>query len=172
MAATKKFQKILIDFNEDQLKFKEKCRQKITSFLSISGRQLPDDDIDNAIESGQLFDYTKGLILAQRDKKALYDEVKMRHDDILKLEFSIRDLNDLFLDISGEMLNHIESNVESALDYANKAHGKVKEVRKIREGLRKKKIILFIIIIILIVILFIIGSTVFCFYLPFFCKRK
>lgn len=37
----------------------------------------------------------------------------------------------------GEMLNHIESNVESALDYANKAHGKVKEVRKIREGLRK-----------------------------------
>lgn len=29
----------------------------------LAGRQLPDDDIDNAIESGQLFDYTKGVLL-------------------------------------------------------------------------------------------------------------
>ncbi|VDM39445.1 unnamed protein product [Toxocara canis] len=143
MALTKKFQNALLAFNNEQLRYKEKCKQKITSYLSLSGRNMPEEDIDKAIENGQLFDYTKGLILAQRDKKALYDEVKSRHEDIIRLEASIRELHDLFQDMSmllesqGEMLNHIERNVESAVDYATKAFRNVKQAKEIQASTRK-----------------------------------
>lgn len=39
------------------------------------------------------------LILAERDKQALYDEVKTRHEDILKIESSIKELNSLFIEL-------------------------------------------------------------------------
>uniref|UniRef100_A0A915BG03 t-SNARE coiled-coil homology domain-containing protein n=1 Tax=Parascaris univalens TaxID=6257 RepID=A0A915BG03_PARUN len=177
MAMTKKFQNVLLAFNNEQMKYKEKCKQKITSYLSLSGRNMPDEDIDKAIESGQLFDYTKGLILAQRDKRALYDEVKSRHEDIIRLEASIRELHDLFQDMSmllesqGEMLNHIERNVESAVDYATKAFRNVKQAKEMQTSARKKKICILIALIILIILLFIIGSTVFCAYVPFACRK-
>ncbi|KHN74813.1 Putative syntaxin-3 [Toxocara canis] len=173
MALTKKFQNALLAFNNEQLRYKEKCKQKITSYLSLSGRNMPEEDIDKAIENGQLFDYTKGLILAQRDKKALYDEVKSRHEDIIRLEASIRELHDLFQDMSmllesqGEMLNHIERNVESAVDYATKAFRNVKQAKEIQASTRKKKICILIVLIIVIILLFIIGSTLFCAYVPF-----
>lgn len=172
MALTKKFQNVLLGFNNEQLTYKEKCKQKISSYLALSGQNMPDEDIDKAIESGQLFDYTKGLILAQRDKKALYDEVKSRHDDILRLEASIRELHDLFQDMSmllenqGEMLNHIERNVENAVEYANKAFRNVKQAKELQASTRKKKICLLIALIVAIILLFMIGSKIACTYLP------
>lgn len=176
MALTKKFQNILLAFNNEQLTYRGKCKQKISSYLTLSGQNMPEEDIDKAIESGQLFDYTKGLILAQRDKKALYDEVKSRHEDILRLEASIRELHDLFQDMSmllesqGEMLNHIERNVESAVDYANKAFENVKQAKQMQADTRKKKICLVLFLCVLIVLLFVIGSTAFCFFFPFVCR--
>uniref|UniRef100_A0A9J2PVH0 t-SNARE coiled-coil homology domain-containing protein n=1 Tax=Ascaris lumbricoides TaxID=6252 RepID=A0A9J2PVH0_ASCLU len=120
-----------------------KVKSYATQTAVRPGRNMPDEDIDKAIESGQLFDYTKGLILAQRDKRALYDEVKSRHEDIIRLEASIRELHDLFQDMSmllesqGEMLNHIERNVESAVDYATKAYRNVKQAKEIQTSARK-----------------------------------
>ncbi|VDK42841.1 unnamed protein product [Anisakis simplex] len=146
MALTKKFQNLLLAFSQEQIRYKEKSKQKITSYLTLSGRNMPEEDIDKAIESGQLFDFTKGLILAERDKKALYDEVKSRHEDIVRLEASIRELHDLFQDMSmllesqGEMLNHIERNVESAVEYATRAFTNVKQAKEFQASTRKKLI--------------------------------
>lgn len=39
-------------------------------------------------------------MLAERDKKALYDEVKTRHEDIVKLESSIKELHGLFVELA------------------------------------------------------------------------
>uniref|UniRef100_A0A0N5A851 t-SNARE coiled-coil homology domain-containing protein n=1 Tax=Syphacia muris TaxID=451379 RepID=A0A0N5A851_9BILA len=176
MALTRKFQNVLLAFNDEQMVYKDKCKQKIQSYLSLSGQKISDDDIEKAIEDGQLFDYTKGLILAQRDKKALYDEVKSRHEDIIRLEASIKELRNLFQDMSlllesqGEMLNHIEKNVESAVDCATKAFNNVKQARHMQKNKRKMKIILVIVVIIAILILFGILSTAFCTFLPFLCR--
>lgn len=39
-------------------------------------------------------------MLAEQDKKALYDEVKTRHEDIVKLESSIKELHGLFVELA------------------------------------------------------------------------
>lgn len=38
--------------------------------------------------------------MADRDKKMLFEDVKSRHDDILKLEAAIRELHEIYQDMA------------------------------------------------------------------------
>lgn len=38
--------------------------------------------------------------MAEREKKLLFEDVKSRHDDIVRLEKSIRELHELFQDMA------------------------------------------------------------------------
>ncbi|VDO52224.1 unnamed protein product [Onchocerca flexuosa] len=102
-----------------------------------------EEDLEAIIEKGTLFEHTKVLMLAERDKKALYDEVKTRHKDIVKLEGSIKELHGLFVELAtliqsqSEMLNNIERNVEHAVEYAQKAHTNMVKAKNMRANVRK-----------------------------------
>jgi t-SNARE complex subunit (syntaxin) len=39
-------------------------------------------------------------MMADRDKKQLFEDVRSRHDDIMKLEASIRELHEIFQDMA------------------------------------------------------------------------
>lgn len=39
-------------------------------------------------------------MMAERDKKILFEDVKSRHDDIVRLEASIRELHEMFQDMA------------------------------------------------------------------------
>ena len=56
---------------------------------------MPDEEVDQAIEDGRLF-HTVGIMMAERDKKLLFEDVKSRHEDIIRLEKAIRELHDMF----------------------------------------------------------------------------
>jgi hypothetical protein len=56
---------------------------------------MPEEEVDQAIESGNLFN-TVGLLTAERDKKLLFEDVRLRHEDIVRLEKAIRELHDMF----------------------------------------------------------------------------
>lgn len=40
------------------------------------------------------------IMMADRDKKQLFEDVRSRHDDILELEMSIRELHEIFQDMA------------------------------------------------------------------------
>ncbi|VDN07391.1 unnamed protein product [Thelazia callipaeda] len=144
MTLTRKFQCLLVAFNDEQLSYKDKCKRKISSYLKISENAMNDEDLESVIEKGTLFEYTKQLVLAERAKKALYDEVRTRHEDIIKLESSVKELHNLFLGLAtlienqGEMLDDIERNVDSAVDYAQKAHSNIIKAKVMQASARKK----------------------------------
>lgn len=70
--------------------------------------------------------------MAERDKRLLFEDVKCRHEDIVRLEKTIRELHDMFQDLAmlvesqGEMVDHIETNVNSAREHATQALQTVK----------------------------------------------
>ncbi|TMS35988.1 hypothetical protein L596_003263 [Steinernema carpocapsae] len=173
---TKRLYDILGAFNNEQVRYREKCKHTITKFLAISDREMPEDDIDLAIESGRIFDFTKGMMLAHHDKQILYEDVKSRHEDILRLENSIRELHEIFQDMAmlvesqGQIIDNIENNVGAAVDYASRARGDVKKALAAQRGSRKKKIILLIFCIIFVMVAFFVGSSLFCVYVPI-CGR-
>uniref|UniRef100_A0A915CW11 t-SNARE coiled-coil homology domain-containing protein n=1 Tax=Ditylenchus dipsaci TaxID=166011 RepID=A0A915CW11_9BILA len=175
MTVSRRLHNVLQSFNAEQTHYRDKCKSKINSYLSISGLHMPEDEVDEAIESGQLFN-TVGIMMAERDKKILFEDVKSRHEDILRLEDSIRELHEIFQDMSmlvesqGEMLNHIETNVGSATEYATKALYSVNYAKEAKKRNIKLKICLAICCLISIVVLFLFGGAAFCFYLPFVCR--
>uniref|UniRef100_A0A1I7ZTM5 t-SNARE coiled-coil homology domain-containing protein n=1 Tax=Steinernema glaseri TaxID=37863 RepID=A0A1I7ZTM5_9BILA len=163
---------VLSDFNEEQVRYREKCKYTIGKFLQVSGREMPEEDIDMAIETGRIFDYTKGMLLAHHDKQILYEEAKSRHEDILRLESSIQELHEIFQDMAmlvesqGQIVDNIELNVGTAADFANKASVNVRKALAAHRGSRKKKIILLIFCVIFVLVAFSVGSTLFCVYVP------
>uniref|UniRef100_A0A1I7VEQ3 SNARE domain-containing protein n=1 Tax=Loa loa TaxID=7209 RepID=A0A1I7VEQ3_LOALO len=176
MTLTKRLQGLLIAFNDEQLTYKDKCKRKIQSYLKISDNVVNEEDLEAIIEKGTLFEHTKVLMLAEQDKKALYDEVKTRREDIVKLESSIRELHGLFVELAtliqsqSELLNNIERNVESAVEYAQKAHTNMIKAKNMRASIRKKKVCLLVVIIVCIISIFCVGTMLFCFYVPFLCR--
>ncbi|CDQ85631.1 unnamed protein product [Oncorhynchus mykiss] len=85
------------------------------------------------------------LIDAKATKQAL-NEIESRHDEILKLERSIKDLHDMFrylameVEAQGEMVNRIEANIINSTNYVEKAVADTAKAATYQNKARKKKI--------------------------------
>lgn len=66
---------------------------------------------------------------SEKNKRALAD-VQARHQDIMKLEESVRELRDLFIEMAvlvenqGTMIDRIEYNVQNAAEFVEKVNCK------------------------------------------------
>ncbi|CAB1341619.1 unnamed protein product [Coregonus sp. 'balchen'] len=99
---------------------------------------------------------------SQIDKQAL-NEIETRHTEIIKLENSIRELHDMFVDMAmlvesqGEMIDRIEYNVEHSVDFVERAVSDTKKAVKYQSQARKKKLMIIVCCTILGVVL---ASTI------------
>ena len=86
-------------------------------------------------------------------KQTLAD-IEARHADIIKLETSIKELHEMFMDISvlienqGEMVNRIDAHVESAVEYTTRATNDTKKALEYQTKARRKKIMILICLIV------------------------
>jgi len=121
-------------------------------------------EIDEALESGntQIFQQE---ILNQRHSQAkdALNYIENRHRDILRLEQSIKELHQLFLDMAilvetqGELIDQIEYNVNQSVEYTKDAIKNLRKANVLQKKARKK---MCCIIIILIVVLFLLGGGI------------
>ncbi|CCD62783.2 Putative syntaxin-3 [Caenorhabditis elegans] len=168
----KTFENIMLNFNREQDEYKEKAKRKIVDYLKIRNMQLSDEEIENAVSSGNLSEVTKGVMLALNEKKALYDEVKSRADELKNLERQMGELAQMFHDLhimvvsQAKMVDSIVNSVENATEYAKQARGNVEEARNLQKRARKMKVCIIIgsIIAVLILILFIQSAV--CHFTP------
>eukprot|EP00026_Physarum_polycephalum_P014779 Phypoly_transcript_15332.p1 GENE.Phypoly_transcript_15332~~Phypoly_transcript_15332.p1 ORF type:complete len:259 (+),score=40.09 Phypoly_transcript_15332:121-897(+) len=164
-ALSGKFGEALRQYQEAQNEYTEKVKAKMVQKVKIVQPQATETQIEKAIETGQVDKMfvqstLDGAQLAGQAKNAL-SYVKDRHRDIVAIEASVRELNQLFIDFaiivnsSGEMLGHIEENVNSAvLHTASGAQELGKAVKEQKKSRKKMYIILFILVIIVIIVLF------------------
>eukprot|EP00794_Sanderia_malayensis_P013758 gene13758-15197_t len=103
------------------------------SLLKIAGRSTTDDELEDMIESGNPAIFTQGIIVETQQAKQSLRDIEARHNDIMKLETSIRELHEMFTDMAilvesqGEMINNIETNVIKASEYIQSAARDVKK---------------------------------------------
>ena len=89
-----------------------------------------------------------------------------RHDEFLKLERSIREVHDLFIELGalvtqqGEMINNIAYNVEQATEKVEKGRRDLSDAERHQRSARRKKVICaaIIIVAVLILLLVILGE--------------
>lgn len=162
-ALSQKLVSAMAEYQEVQTKCKAKFRQRMERQYLIVKPDANSEEIEQALENnkGPIFSQ-QFLAQTQRAeaKKALKD-IQDRHAEILKLEQSLRELNELFVDMQilvesqGQMLNEIENAVDKAVDYTEKGVEEMKRAIKYQKKSRKKMLIIVCCLIIVLLIIII-----------------
>ncbi|XP_031439928.1 syntaxin-1A [Clupea harengus] len=141
---SRKFVEVMSEYNATQSDYRERCKSRIQRQLEITGRNTTNDELESMLESDNPAIFTSGIILDSSISQQAVDEIETRHTEIIKLENSIRELHDMFMDMArlvenqGELVNNIEKNVCGAQEYVEKAKEDTKQATLVRKGGRRK----------------------------------
>nr|XP_014353588.1 PREDICTED: syntaxin-3 [Latimeria chalumnae] len=155
-------------YNEAQVDFRERSKGRIQRQLEITGKNTTDEELEEMLESGNPAIFTAGIINDTQISKQALSEIESRHKDIVRLESSIKELHDMFVDIAmlvenqGEIVDNIEINVSKSTDHIETAKAETKKAIKYQSQARKKLIIIIMLITVILVIILaiILGTTI------------
>merc|ERR1711997_613416 len=107
-----------------------------------------------------------GIMMDTAAAKQTLADIEARHADIVKLETSIKELHDMFMDMAmlvesqGEMIDRIEYHVEHAVDYVQTATQDTKKALKYQSKARRKKIMMIgcLVVVLLIIIIILLAQ--------------
>ncbi|XP_014222624.1 syntaxin-1A isoform X2 [Trichogramma pretiosum] len=156
---SRKFVEVMTEYNRTQTDYRERCKGRIQRQLEITGRTTTNEELEEMLEQGNPAVFTQGIIMETQQAKQTLADIEARHADIIKLENSIRELHDMFMDMAmlvesqGEMIDRIEYHVEHAVDYVQTATQDTKKALKYQSKARRKKIMIMICLAILAIIL-------------------
>ncbi|XP_044514662.1 syntaxin-2 isoform X2 [Gracilinanus agilis] len=155
---SRKFVEVMTEYNETQTLFRERSKGRIQRQLEITGKTTTDDELEEMLESGNPSIFTSDIISDSQITRQALNEIESRHKDIMKLESSIRELHEMFMDMAmfvetqGEMINNIEKNVMNASDYVEHAKEETKKAVKYQSKARRKMIIIICVIVLLVIL--------------------
>ncbi|XP_057207535.1 syntaxin-1A isoform X2 [Triplophysa rosa] len=136
---SRKFVEVMCEYNATQSDYRERCKGRIQRQLEITGRNTSDVELESMLERDNPSVFTSGVIIESSVTEEAVKEMKMRHSEIIRLEKSLRELHDMFMDMmmlvesQGELMNNIEKNVCSAQDYVLKAKEETKAAVKMKK---------------------------------------
>ncbi|XP_018896672.1 syntaxin [Bemisia tabaci] len=163
------FVKAITDFNAEQVDYKEKCEERIQRVVSIAKAEISDEKLEELLEKGNYGSIFNGDIITETlEARRALEDVQIRHEELLKLEKSIQELRDLFVEMAllveqqGDIINSIEHHVLGAAEAVETARVQTKKAIVYKEKARFKKLLL-----LLIIGVFVFG-IVFWIYLGFF----
>uniref|UniRef100_A0A8C3SFS3 Syntaxin-1B n=1 Tax=Chelydra serpentina TaxID=8475 RepID=A0A8C3SFS3_CHESE len=142
---SRKFVEVMTEYNATQSKYRDRCKDRIQRQLEITGRTTTNEELEDMLESGKLAIFTDDIKMDSQMTKQALNEIETRHNEIIKLETSIRELHDMFVDMAmlvesqGEMIDRIEYNVEHSVDYVERAVSDTKKAVKYQSKARRVK---------------------------------
>lgn len=145
---SRKFVEVMTEYNRTQTDYRERCKARIQRQLEITGKTTTNEQLEEMLESGNSAVFTQGIMMDTAQAKQTLADIEARHNDIIKLETSIRELHDMFMDMAmlvesqGEMIDRIEYHVEHAVDYVQTATQDTKKALKYQSKARRKKIMM------------------------------
>ncbi|XP_033976846.1 syntaxin-3 [Trematomus bernacchii] len=162
----KKFVEVMTRYNEAQMDFRDKSKGRIARQLEITGTATTDEELEAMLEGGNSAVFSAGIMESKITQQAL-NEIQARHKDIMRLESSIKELHDMFVDIAmlvenqGGMIDRIESNMDQSVGFVERAVADTKKAAKFQQEARRKQMMIFCCCVILALIL---GSFVYSFF--------
>ncbi|KAM9794818.1 syntaxin-2-like isoform 1-T1 [Syngnathus typhle] len=125
---TRCFAELMTNHHNTQVAFREKCKAHIQRQLQIVDKVTTDEELEEMLNRHNVTVFISDIVDSGAciSSKAL-SEIKSRHEDIIRLEASIRELHDILADAAmllesqGELVNSIEKNVASAANYVEES---------------------------------------------------
>ncbi|XP_063345330.1 syntaxin-2 isoform X3 [Pelmatolapia mariae] len=140
---SRKFVEVMTQYNETQVSFRERSKGRIQRQLEITGRATTNEELEDMLESGNPSIFTSDIISDSQITRQAVNEIESRHQDIMRLETSIRELHAMFMDMAmlvetqGDMVNNIEKNVSNAAEYICRAKEETKKAVRYQKKSRR-----------------------------------
>lgn len=158
---TQKFVQVVRENQRQQQQYKETILNKVTRQVRVVKPEATMEEIDTALRSGDPNAIYRAAILnsAQDPISEAYANAADKYQDVLRLETSIVELHQMFVDLAlivdqqGEMLDKIEFSVNAADEYVIKGNDELDKALAARKALRKKYFILGLIIAVILVVI-------------------
>lgn len=150
------FAKAISDYHEVLLKHQEKCRAIVRQQMMIIDKEATSEELENLLEKDGAAVFVDNIVADTLEAQLALANVKARHEEILKVENSIKEIRDIFVQLAilvetqGDRINRIDFHVTKTGGYTD--HGAVK-LQKTRKKKRKQKKRNFICIVVLMVII-------------------
>lgn len=147
---SRKFVEVMTEYNRTQTDYRERCKGRIQRQLEITGRATTNEELEEMLEQGNSAVFTQGIIMETQQAKQTLADIEARHADIIKLENSIRELHDMFMDMAmlvesqGELVDRVEYHVEQSGNYVAQGQQELVQASKYMSKARKKKIMILI----------------------------
>lgn len=154
----RQFVEVMTKYNEAQVDFREKSKGRIARTLEITGKTTTDEELEEMLEGGNAAVFSAGIMDSKISQQDL-NEIEARHKDIMRLESSIKELHDMFVDIAmlvenqGGMIERIESNMDQSVGFVERAVADTKKAAKFQQEARRKQMLIACCGIILMVVL-------------------
>ncbi|KAM9338648.1 syntaxin-2-like [Symphorus nematophorus] len=122
---TRWFAEVMRGYHKAQISFREKCKAQIQRQLEIVDKVTTDEELEEMLHRDSLAIFISDINPGARISSQALSEIESRHQDIICLESSIKELHEIFadtamlLEIQGELINNIEKNVTSAAEYVD-----------------------------------------------------
>lgn len=146
---TKKFIDEMKAYQQAQQKYKTDIKSKVTRQVQVVKPDATEEEIDEVLKSdgGRDALYKKTILAGGVNDqiKTTYAKVAGKYQDVLTLEQSVAELNQMFLDFAllteqqGELLDQIEHNVVQATDYVEEANIETHQAIVYQKSIRKKQ---------------------------------
>ncbi|XP_048852343.1 syntaxin-3 isoform X1 [Brienomyrus brachyistius] len=155
---SRKFVEVMTKYNEAQVDFRERSKGRIQRQLEITGKSTTDDELEQMLEGGNAAVFTAGIVSSGISQQAL-SEIEARHKDIVRLESSIKELHDMFVDIAmlvenqGGMIDRIESNMDQSVGFVERGVADTKKAAKFQAEARRKKMMIMLCCVVLVIVL-------------------
>jgi len=165
----RKFLDLMQEYQAMLTKYDKKFRDKAYKEVQIVAPDASPEDIDEVLESGgEEAIFQKHIMEDRKHAKAkqTLDYLKEKHNDLLALEKSITELNQLFMDMAilvetqGDLIDQIEFSVMNSKAFTEKAVETLQQTEKIVINTRKKKVCIVITVILIIALVVIVIAVI------------
>ncbi|NXO64458.1 STX19 protein, partial [Phainopepla nitens] len=101
----------------------DSCRTFILRQLEVAGKEVSEEEVNDMLQQGKWEVFNENLLTEARITKAQLSEIEQRHKELVTLENQIKDVKELFIQISvlveeqGEMINNIEICMNNTQEY-------------------------------------------------------
>ncbi|NXH19430.1 STX19 protein, partial [Bucco capensis] len=120
----------MLSYNDAITAKQDKCRRFIVRQLEVAGKEVSEEEVNDMFEQGKWEIFNENLLTEVKITKAQLSEIEQRHKELINLENQIKDLKELFLQISvlveeqGEMINNIEITMNNTQEYTQESKEK------------------------------------------------
>ncbi|TNN05646.1 Syntaxin-1A isoform 2 [Schistosoma japonicum] len=123
---SRNFIEVMTDYNKAQVAFRDACKNRIKRQMEIAERKISNEELEDMLESGNPAIFTQEIMTDTQQAKQSLADIEARHQDIMKLEKSIKELHDMFMDMA--ML--VESQIVRRFTHCTVEHPNILTSRK------------------------------------------